>query len=162
VRTYRRLFGEGDVLALRVGAGTTAGQPAFRRSFAVGGFPDGGLFDVVATNHAVLRGYADDAFSGRRFAAANVEYRIPLAHPQRGLRTLPVFLRHLHATAFADAAHAWSGELRLEDVRKGAGIALGADVVLGHGLPVTGMVGVARGFDDGGETQVYFRAGLAF
>jgi outer membrane protein assembly factor BamA len=167
-RGYTRVFGESDVLALRLGAGTTFGRPSFRRSFTVGGFPDGGLFDVVGTNHSVLRGYPEDGgpraaeFSGRRFAHANAEYRFPLAHPQRGWRTLPLFVRHLHGTVFADAAHAWTGPFRFGDVRTGAGVALGADVYLGHGLPLTATAGVARGFASGGDTRFYLIAGLAF
>jgi Tol biopolymer transport system component len=161
-RAYVRLFHQRDTLALRLGGGATFGQAAFQRSFAVGGFPEGGLFDVVRTNHSVLRGYVDDAFTGRRFVHGNVEYRIPLGHPQRGYRSFPVFLRHLHTAAFLDAAHAWSSGFRLADVKTGVGVALGADVNLGHGLPVTGTVGIARGLSDRGETRGYFRVGLSF
>ncbi len=161
-RLYVRVLGEVDTIALRGQGGFTRGEPGFTRSYTVGGFPDSNLFDLVDTNLAVLRGYPDDAFSGRAFAAANVEYRIPLGHPERGWRTLPVFIRHLHVTAFFDAAHAWTGEFRLEDVKTGAGIALGADTYLGHRLPFTGEVGVGRGFDEKGETRVYFRLGLSF
>jgi hypothetical protein len=116
----------------------------------------------VRTNHSVLRGYADHAFTGRRFVHANLEYRVPLAHPQRGVWSLPFFLRHLHAAVFGDAAHAWSGNFRMEDVKTGAGAALGTDVSLGHGVPATFTGGVARGFAPGGETRFYFRAGLSF
>src|SRR5207245_8163105 len=97
-RVYARLLGD-DALALHVAGGLTVGRPSFIRSFAVGGFPDGTLFDVVRTNHAVLRGYRDGAFTGRRFVAANAEYRFPPAHPQHGYRSLPLFVRHLHGTA---------------------------------------------------------------
>lgn len=161
-RAYLRALGEADVLALRVGGGATFGRPSFRRSFAVGGFPEGGLFDLVAANPAVLRGYPESAFSGRSYAAANLEYRVPLAHPQRGWRTLPAFVRHLHLTLFADAAHAWSSDFRLEDVKTAAGAALGVDVFLAHALPFTATAGAARGFAEQGETQLYFRLGLAF
>jgi hypothetical protein len=50
----------------------------------------------------------------------------------------------------------------MRDVKTGAGAALGADLVLGHGLPLTAVVGVARGFAERGETRAYFRVGLAF
>jgi hypothetical protein len=156
------VFSATDTLALRAGAGTTFGEPAFDRSFAVGGFPDGSLFDVVQTNHSVLRGYAQDAFRGRRFAHANAEYRVPLGHPQRGWRTLPVFLRHLHAAMFADAAHAWSGALRLGDARVGVGAALGIDLSLGPGLAFTLTGGVAHGFSDTRSARPYFRTSLAY
>jgi Tol biopolymer transport system component len=162
LRAYFRLLGNGDALALRAGLGTTWGEQAFRRSFAVGGFPDGALFDVVRTNHSVLRGYPDDAFTGRRFAHANLEYRFPIARPQRGYRTIPLFVRHVHGAAFLDAADAWSGPFRIRDVKTGAGAALGSDVVVGHGLPLTVTAGLARGFAEKGETRAYFRLGLAF
>ena len=161
-RVYSRLFRENDAVALHLAGGFTAGSASFQRSFEVGGFPDGVLFDVVGTNHAVLRGYPDNAFVGRRFLDANVEYRFPLAHPQRGYRLLPVFVRHLHGTVFADAGNAWSEDFRWGDLKTAAGAALGADLTLGHALPLTLTAGLARGFADRGETRAYFRAGLAF
>ena len=166
-RAYVRLFGETDAVALRLVGGTTFGRPSFRRSFAVGGFPDGSLQDVVRTNPAVLRGYpqnggVDPRFTGRNFVAGNLEYRFPLFRPQRGWRALPVFLRHMHGAVFADVGHAWTGEFTMGDVKTGLGAALGADTYLGHALPFTGVLGVARGLAVGGETKVYFRVGLAF
>lgn len=161
-RAYSRVFRADDALAVRLTAGVTVGRPSFKRSFAVGGFPDGALFDVVGSNHAVLRGYPDDAFVGRRFVGANVEYRFPLAHPQRGYRLLPAFVRHLHGTVFADAGHAWNDGFRWADLKPSAGAALGSDLTVGHALPVTFSVGLARGFSEKGETRAYFRAGLSF
>lgn len=160
-RAYVRL-GEGAVLALRAGGGTTLGRPGFLSSYAIGGFPDGDIFDLALTNPAVLRGYPDRVAEGRRLAYGSAEYRFPLWHPQGGWRTAPVFLRHVHAALFADAAHVWNDTLRLADLRSAAGVALGTDTVLGHGLPLTATVGVARGFARSGETRAYFRLGLAF
>ena len=122
-RLYQRVFGARDVLALRAGGGTTWGEPRFQRSFAVGGYPDASLFDIVRTNDAVLRGYPDNAFTGRRYAALNAEYRFPLFSPQRGWRSLPLFLRHFRGSVFFDAAHAWSGPFELSDVKTAAGVA---------------------------------------
>jgi hypothetical protein len=161
-RVFVRALGETDALALRLGGGTTLGRPTFRQSYAVGGFPDAALLDVVRTNQTVLRGYPRNAFTGRRFVHGNLEYRFALAHPQRGWRTLPLFVRHVHATLLADAAHAWSQAFALRDVKTSVGAALGADVYLGQGLPVTATLGLARGLAARGETQVYFRTGLSF
>lgn len=161
-RGYLRVPAGLGVVALRGAGGTTWGSPGFRRSFAVGGFPDGSLLDLVATNQALLRGYPDDAFSGRSFLSAGLEWRLPLAHPQRGWRTAPLFLRHLHAALFFDSGHAWSDEFRARDVATAAGAALGADVMLGHALPFTVTAGVARGFSQKGKTRAYVRAGLSF
>lgn len=167
-RAYLRGLGENHVLALLAAGGTTFGRPSFQQSFEVGGFPDGSLLDVVRTNSAVLRGYRDGAFSGRRFVSGSVEYRIPLWHPQRGLHSLPFFLRSFHAAAFADAGHAWSGRFEWDDLKTSAGAALGADLVVGQALPITVTAGLAHAFDArddpraDGETRFYFRTGLSF
>jgi hypothetical protein len=161
-RAYFRLFGVRDVLALRAQGGTTRGEPEFERSFAVGGYPDSDIFDLVRTNLAVLRGYPDNAFTGRRFVAANAEYRFPLFSPQRGWRSLPLFLRHLRGTVFFDAANAWSGDFRIEDLKTAAGLSLGFDTAVGFAVPLTAELTVARGFNALGDTRFYFRLGLAF
>ena len=159
-RYYRRLFGSRDVLAARLGIGTSFGRPRFE-PFSVGGYSDSALFDTGA-NLSVLRGYPDDAFTGRRFAAANVEYRFPLFSPQRGWRSLPIFLRHLRGTLFADAANAWSGPFHARDLKTAAGASVGVDTALGYALPATAELAVAHGFDVKGDTRVYLRFGLAF
>ncbi|HVO13139.1 MAG TPA: BamA/TamA family outer membrane protein [Vicinamibacteria bacterium] len=170
-RYYTRLFGSRDTLALRVDGGVTLGEPqaadprqveAYEQSFAVGGYPDASLFDYSATNLAVLRGYADNAFKGRHFAAVNLEYRFPLFSPQRGWYSLPVFLRHLRGTFFFDAADAFSDELRLSEMKTAAGASIGVDSALGYALPATAELTVARGFAPEGDTRVYLRFGLAF
>ena len=161
-RWYQRVFGERDVLALRAGGGTTYGEAQFDRSFAVGGYPDGSLFDIVRTNNAVLRGYPDNAFTGRRYAAFNAEYRFPLFSPQRGWRSFPLFLRHFSGSVFFDAANAWSGEFQAGDVKTAAGASIALDSGIGFALPLTAQVTLAHGFDEQGDTKVYFRFGLAF
>jgi hypothetical protein len=162
VRAYTRVFGERDALALRVGGGLSFGLERFPAFFALGGFPDASILDPERTNVGVLRGYERNQFSGRRFALANLEYRVPLANPQRGWASLPLFVRHLHASAFFDAGNAWSGEFRFADVKAGAGVTLGADLLIGHRLPLTTVFGVAHGLSQLGKTQAYFRTGLAF
>jgi len=161
-RLYQRVFGARDVLALRAGGGTTWGEPQFQRSFAVGGYPDANLFDIVRTNDAILRGYPDNAFTGRRYAVLNAEYRFPIISPQRGWRSLPLFLRHFRGSVFFDAAHAWSGPFELSDVKAGAGAALGLDSAIGFVLPLRAEVSVAHGFEDRGDTRVYFKFGMSF
>ena len=65
-------------------------------------------------------------------------------------------------TVFLDAANAWSGEFRLEDMKTAAGVSLGLDTAVGYALPFTAELTVAHGFDELGETKLYFRMGLAF
>lgn len=161
LRGYLRL-GASQVLALRVGAGATLGQPDLRDTFAIGGFPDGALSDLLFTNPAVLRGYPDAVARGRSLAYGSAEYRLPLAHPQRGWGSAPFFLRHLHAAAFVDGAHVWDERFRVGDVRCGVGLALGADTSLGHALPLSASLGLAHGLTRDGDTRAYLRLGLAF
>jgi hypothetical protein len=47
-------------------------------------------------------------------------------------------------------------------VKTAAGASLGLDTALSFTLPLTAELTVARGFDERGETKVYFRFGLAF
>lgn len=161
VRGYVRV-GEGGAVALRAGGGTTLGAPHFQDSFAVGGFPEGSLFDLVGTNVSVLRGFPDQAYRGRNVLYANAELRLPLAHTQRGYRSLPVFLRSLQATFTADAAQAWSGELQFRNTNPSLGVSVGSELFVGHQLPLTWIVGVAQGFGVKGELRVYSHLGLAF
>lgn len=161
LRGYLRL-GESQVLALRAGAGTTLGRRGLLDTFAIGGFPDGALSDLLFTNPAVLRGYRDDVASGRRLVYASAEYRLPLAHPQAGWRSAPVFVRHLHAAVFVDGAHVWNEAFRLRDARGAIGLALGSDAYVGHALPLTATFGLARGLTRDGDTRAYLRLGLAF
>jgi hypothetical protein len=63
---------------------------------------------------------------------------------------------------FGDVGHAWTSQFRFKDVKTSAGLTVGTDVVVGHVLPLTGVIGLARGFEDGGETTVYVRLGLAY
>ena len=161
-RLYRRLRGDADVLALRLGGGTTWGESAFTRSFSVGGFPDGALLESLRTNHSVLRGYRDDAYAGRHFLHANAEYRVPLSHPQRGVWSLPFFVRHLHGSVFLDAAHAWTGTLHPREIKTAVGAALGADLYLAHGVPFTATAGVAEPLSIGGAPRAYVRFGLSY
>ena len=160
-RTYIRLP-RNHALALRFGGGGTLGESGLQGSFSAGGFPDRTLFDLVGTNVALLRGFADDSFLGRKIAYATAEYRFPLAHPERGYRTLPFFLRHVHGAVFADSAQVWSGPFRWSDTKVDLGTGIGGDFFVGHQIPLTWVAGVARGLGGQGETRVYTRVGLPF
>jgi len=100
-------------------------------------------------------------------ALVNAEYRVPIAWPQRGFRSWPVFLRALHGTVFADAGHAWSGGgFHRGDVKWSWGAEVSGDVTIGYWLPLTATVGVGWGRDGAGQLpdnrQVYVRLGHGF
>ncbi len=56
----------------------------------------------------------------------------------------------------------WLDKPDPEDVKTAAGASLGLESAVGFALPLSAELTVARGFDDQGDTKVYFRFGLAF
>jgi len=164
-RSYVRLGP--TVMAMRLGAGWTFGPRVPTRAYGVGGLPSAALLDPVGDEPAVLRGYDDPTGSdrsrfGKRLAFGNLEWRVPLAHPQRGVRALPFFLRHLHLSAALDAAVVSDRRFNLDSARVGASLGLGADILLGHRIPVTLTGGMGKGLTRDGRWVPWVSLGFPF
>jgi hypothetical protein len=166
-RAYLPLGLPHAVLALRGAVAASRGDAGIQRRFRLGGAdgdPVAGVFGSDAI--ALLRGFQDDVFVGDRVAVMNLEARVPLWSVQRGWGTWPLFVRAIHATAFADLAHAWTGQVRWADRKVGVGAELSADVVAGFGLPLTWTAGIGWGRDGAGlvpdTREVYVRVGRSF
>lgn len=143
-RVYRRAFPRHSAIASRFAAATAWGDRGVRREFNAGGpGPQGGGFDFGRNAIGLLRGIDADAVAGRHAIVGNVDFRVPLASVQRGVGTLPFFLRTAHAAFFADAGHAWNDAFRWSDVRTSIGAELSLDSVIGYSVPVTFTAGVA-------------------
>ena len=143
-RAYVPVVPQHGVLAMRVAGATSRGDDRVRREFsAAGSGPQGGGFGVGVNAVGLLRGFAADDVFGRTALVANVDYRVPLGWPQRGLGTLPFLLRAVHGAVFADVANAWDDTFRSAHVRRSAGAELSFDFVVGWSLPVTVSTGVA-------------------
>lgn len=165
-RHYWRAFPRHAVVAARVAAATTWGDRDLTRVFeASGAGPQGAGFDFGSASIALLRGFrAADVF-GRHAAVVNLDYRFPLAWPQRGAGTLPLMVRSLHGALFVDAGHAWDATFRAGAVRRSFGAELSADTVLGYSLPLTMTAGAARRDDPSGRRRgwaAFARVGRAF
>ena len=165
--TYLPLGVPHAVLAARAALATSTGDDAVRRRFRLGGSdgnPSAGEFGSEAVS--LLRGFQDDVFVGDRVALVNVEARVPLLSVQRGWGTWPLFLRTIHAAAFTDIGHAWTGTARWSDRKIGYGAEVSADVVAGFGLPLTWTAGMAWGRDGAvsipNAREFYFRVGQSF
>ena len=65
------------------------------------------MIDFVSDAFSLLRGFPANTFAGTHVALINGEYRWPIARPQRGVGTWPLFLHSLHGAAFVDLGHAW-------------------------------------------------------
>ena len=99
-------------------------------------------------------------------ALANAEYRFPIARPQRGVGTWPLFLHTISGAAFVDAGHAWTRTFRASAIKTSIGAELSSALVLGYTTPVTITVGAAWGHDGAGaiadRATAYVRVGKAF
>ncbi len=148
-------WGQHHVLALGLSGGTSLGSYSNRGLYSTGGFVDASLYDeynsVVRQSAFVLRGYAPGQFVGTAYNLLNVEYRFPLLYADRGISTLPVFLRTLSGTLFFDYGGAYN---RIDPVHPfgmfhgSVGGELWVDAVTGYFLESNLRLGVARGLDD--------------
>src|SRR5262249_12549716 len=117
-RGYLPGFAAHHVIAIRVAGGVSTGDPDVRRTFHLGGAtaPAGAVsFDRNAIS--LLRGFPTDTFAGSHIALVNADYRFPIARPQRGHGTWPLFVHTIHGAVFADAGHAWTRAFHSDDVK---------------------------------------------
>jgi hypothetical protein len=154
------------VIALRAAAASSSGDNRRRRVFSASGSgPQSDDFDVGTDAIGLLRGFDSADVVGQHAVVANVDFRFPLGYVQRGVGTLPVFVRSIHAAIFADAANAWNGAFHRSDVRRSFGGELSADTILGYAVPVTFTSGIAW-WDDPPTARrgwaVFGRVGRAF
>jgi Tol biopolymer transport system component len=118
LRAFVPGIGRHHVVALRAAGGAASGDHDLHRRFLMGGAgPDSSVLDFGRTAFSLLRAFPDHAFAGTRAGLVNVDYRWPIARPQRGAGTWPLLLHTIHASAFADAGHVWSGRFRAADVK---------------------------------------------
>jgi len=155
------------VLAVRAAGGVSSGDPTVGRTFLLGGSgPDLSVTDFGSDAFSLLRGFAADSFAGTHVAVINTDYRWPLARPQRGYGTWPIFLHTLHAAAFVDAGHTWMRSFDAASIKTSIGAELSANLIAGFYFPFTATAGVAWGHDGGGVIRGgaigYFRVGKSF
>ena len=101
-------LGRHTVLAGRAALARRWGDLDGRRLFsAAGPGPSVAAFDFGRDTIGLLRGFAAEDVVGSRAAVANADLRFPLAYPQRGLGSWPIFPAALHAAVFVDAGNAW-------------------------------------------------------
>lgn len=172
------------VLALHLAVGTSQGTFGGQYPFSLGGIPPpdvaglllGALgFASAGSQPDQLRGYASGIFQGSHLASGTLELRFPIAAPQWGISTWPIFLRRISGAAFLDAGNAWvpvDGIPWEQRIRFGAGAELDVELVVGFYLPVVLRVGLGQGLgqlmapghppDPYAETQFYVTLGESF
>jgi hypothetical protein len=159
---FRRLWGQRTTLALRLGGSLRAGDLVRGGSFSLGGVPSQDVARAIVDSTRVgvtgyLRGYEARAVSGNQVHLLNVECRRELWNIERGLATLPVYVRRLHLGVLADVGTAFDTTFQPErNLKKSIGGALRLDAFFGYFIPGTFELGVARGLDTGGITESWF------
>jgi len=143
-----------QVLAVGLTGGTSGGTYPRRGLFSIGGYDDLPLLDSFRSNLRQsgfrLRGYKPAQFAGNDVNLLNVEYRTPLWYVDRGVSTLPVFLRTLSGTVFFDYGAVYD-RLDLRDplavFHGGVGAELWVDLFVGYYISGNLRIGVAKGLD---------------
>jgi hypothetical protein len=159
------------VLALALSGGTGSGTYPRRGLFSLGGFDDVPVLEAFTSNLRQsafrLRGYEASQFFGNDFNLLNVEYRFPIWYADRGISTLPAFLRTLSGTAFFDMGAAYDRlDLKdpLESYHQGVGAELWLELLFGYYVSGNLRLGVARGLSDDAPSgwQTYTVVSSAF
>ncbi len=142
-----------QVLALRLGAGASAGGLGGLGAFRLNGTPQSNsvIQDFLQRRAwgeaGTLRGFAPTAFAGTYFMVLNADYRIPLADVERGMGSLPLFLRRITAVPFLDYGGAWGGKLTRDLLKFGAGASLVFSFRIGYRETIDLFLTYAHGFD---------------
>ncbi|HEY2908196.1 MAG TPA: hypothetical protein VGJ29_19990 [Vicinamibacterales bacterium] len=166
-RAYVPGLARHHVLALRAAGGSSTGNVNVRETFLLGGpGPNASTIDFSRDAMSLLRGFGANTFAGTHVGVLNADYRLPIARPQRGVGTWPLFLHTIHAAAFADAGNAWTQTFRASDIKTSIGGELSTDLVAGYTFPFTATAGAAWGHDGSGAVRdgaaFYLRIGYAF
>jgi outer membrane protein assembly factor BamA len=159
---YQGLFWQHHVLAARLTGAVATGDRFIQRAFEVGGPSVTEEFLNPDQAEFFLRGYPARLVRGRKAAIGSLEYRLPLQNIERGIRTWPFFFKRTHAAFFFDIGNAWNNDTTLSDFRRGVGVEIKMDTVLGHLLSLRLRLGFAKGLDEDGENQTYLTIGNSF
>lgn len=159
------------VLALALSGASAAGSYTRSGYYTTGGFADTPPLDTLTSGIRqtgfVLRGYEPGQFVGSNFALFNAEYRFPIAYIDRGLDTLPGFLRTLSGNLFLD----WGGAYDVLDLERpydafqvGVGGELWIDFLLEYAAVGELRLGLAKGLASEAQKswQAYFVAAASF
>jgi hypothetical protein len=153
-REYRAVpFLPNHVVALKLSGGGTIGDRFKFGSFRLGGdFSESGI-TVVPGEWRMLRGFYPASDDGQWYWLGSGEYRFPIARIDRGVGTLPAFLRSVSGAVLIDAGNAFDDPagLALPETLVGTGAELRVDGIVGWGAGLYGRLGYAFGLNGPGK-----------
>jgi hypothetical protein len=159
---YQRLWGDTPVLAVRLVGALRAGDLVRNGGFGLGGVPSQDIvMSIVNSTRAsvtgYLRGYPSRIIAGNQYHLLNLEYRQELMTVERGIATLPIYVRRLDLALLSDTATAFDGPFDARsDVRTSYGAALRLDAYFGYYMPGTFEIGYSHGAMRGGIDETWF------
>ncbi|MDP2305559.1 MAG: hypothetical protein Q8P18_05995 [Pseudomonadota bacterium] len=140
------------VLALKFAGGASLGDRFKYGSFRLGGtFSENGI-TVVPSEWRSLRGFYPASDSGEWYWLTSGEYRFPIWNVDRGVGTIPLFVRNLSAAVVVDAGNAFDDVegAGIEQTLVGVGGELRLYTILGYGVGLTTRLGYAMSVAGGG------------
>ena len=159
---YLRIpFTRHAVLALRIAGGAASGSIGNSAPFSLGGVAQPDVLGLLLgsglqlPSFDELRGYPSGWLEGTGFALANAELRFPIASPDVGHTTWPIFLRRVHGAVFADLGDAFDlpGTLpfaghpfRTDELRLGAGLEARLELALAYFAVTDLRLGLGHAF----------------
>lgn len=142
---FKMPWSEHHVFALRGAGGFAWGDQDPFGAFRFGGpFGDG----TLGSRWFAFRGLPNITYGGDRALLFSAEYRLPLAHVDRGIGTWPTFLNKISMSFFSDYGNIWrKGDLDhknfFDDFLLSVGTEIKGDFTLFYGVPITGRAGYA-------------------
>ncbi len=157
---YKLPWGVTPVLAVRLAGGLRTTDRGRGGLYSLGGMPQQDVVNAVLDSLRVgrsgyLRGYPARTAIGRQYHLANLEYRQELWNIERGIYTLPFYIRRLHMAALLDVGNAFNDSFDPRDFKVSVGGALRLDMLFGFYEPGAIDIGYARGLTDGGVGQYW-------
>ncbi|HLL25162.1 MAG TPA: hypothetical protein VK427_23670 [Kofleriaceae bacterium] len=158
---YQRLWGETPTLSVRLAGSARVGDLARGGGFGLGGVPSQEIVRAIVESlrsgsTGFLRGYKVRELSGNQFHLLNAEYRQELWRIERGIATLPIYIRRLHLGVLSDTGVAFEGGFDAErHLRTSLGVALRLDAYFGYFVPGTFELGYSHGLTDTGISETW-------
>jgi len=151
-----------NTLALRWVEGIGNKQPA---DFELGGvFSEfEGLAPYINQRKYALRGYSSQPeLTNRHLRLGTVEWRMPLRNVNRSWMAPPAGIGRSALAIFCDTGGTWHSGENPDRYYSSAGVEVIGEIVLGYNLILDTRIGVAKGFDEIGDSQFYVRIGRDF
>ena len=142
------------VFAFRVAGGVTIGATDYLGNYQLGGNIGDGAFYSTPDEFRMIQGYPFAYDFGDMYWLGGFEYRFPIWRIERGVGTIPAYLRRLSGAVFVDSGNAFTElsawQEAFDDSLVGVGAELRLSSVFGWSTGLSTRAGYALGLTPGG------------